>query len=50
MTFVNHIWFAWFPVFATTQRGKTRLAWLEYVWRDCLVTPQGASKARYYTL
>lgn len=40
-------WFAWFPVIVR-QAGGRRLAWLETVWRERIVSPQGSGPYRYY--
>ncbi|SFB52599.1 hypothetical protein SAMN03159496_04669 [Rhizobium sp. NFR07] len=40
-------WFAWFPVVVRTLRGK-RLAWLETVQRERIVSPYSSGPFRYY--
>lgn len=40
-------WFAWFPVLVSTYRGK-RIAWLETVHRERVISPYGSGPFRYY--
>lgn len=42
-------WFAWFPVIAR-HRGVRRLAWLETVYRELIVSPYGSGPFRYYAI
>lgn len=42
-------WFAWYPV-VVSDNGRSRLAWLETVWRDQALNQGGTVAAtRYYT-
>lgn len=45
--FHRELWFAWFPVSVRTKMGQ-RVAWLETVMRECIVTKSGSGKWRYY--
>lgn len=40
-------WFAWFPV-VIKDRGRRRVAWLETVWRERIVSEYGSGPYRYY--
>lgn len=40
-------WFAWFPV-VVKDRGIRRIAWLETVWRERIVGPNGSGPYRYF--
>lgn len=40
-------WFAWYPVVARGN-GLSRLAWLEYVWRDQTFNRDGSVAATHY--
>lgn len=47
MFFEKENWFAWFPV-SVRKRGGRRIAWLETVRRERIVSPYYCGPYRYY--